>query len=168
MTFPGFEHFYSVQDPLSSRAFRGTFEPAAVAFEISRDEVPTLPTVIVGWMMGGSEPSDVIWTGMAAPLIVHQRVLDVLDNAGATGWTTYPVEVRNKAKSVSGFVGLAISGRCDPIDVGRSEIVLEQMPGGWFPRFRGRCFDPGSWDGCDLFMERRDSQGAGLIAPVRD
>ena len=161
MSFPGFDHLYAVEDPISSRAFRGAFEPTAIAFEISRGELLSLPTVTIGWMMGGREPSDVIWTGMVAPLIVHQRVLDVLDNVSATGWTTYPVEVRNKdGRLVPRFFGLAICGRSNPVDVGRSEIVLKQMPGGWIPRFRGKYFEPTSWDGSDLFMERSDAQGS--------
>lgn len=59
---------------------------------------------------------------MAAPLVVHQRVIDVLASVGATCWTTYPVEVRNQERRVvTGFFGLAISGRSGPIDVSRSD-----------------------------------------------
>ena len=131
MEFPGFEHIYEFHDPLSSRAFRGRFEPHEVAFELSRGELLTNPTVTVVWAMGGGEPSDIIWTTSAAPVVLHRRVIELLSSAGFSGWNTYPVEVRNKAGVlVSDYEGIAITGRCDSIDLARSEIVLGQMPGG--------------------------------------
>jgi hypothetical protein len=160
MEFAGFEHFCGFHDPLSSRAFRGRFEPHEVALGLSRGELVTNPTVTVGWAMGGGEPSDIIWTTSAAPVVLHRKVIELLSSAGFSGWHTYPVEVRNKAGVlVSDYEGLAIVGRCDSMDLDRSEIILEQMPGGWIPRFKGRYFDPASWDGTDMFMERPDSLG---------
>lgn len=103
--------------------------------------------------MGGSEPSDFLWTTSVDAKAVHQRVIDLLDSLGATGWTTYPVTVSNKRGEIlDGYQGLSITGRCGPRDLGRSVIDLFQLPGGWFPRFRGFFFDEESWDGSDLFM----------------
>jgi hypothetical protein len=63
-------------------------------------------------------------------------------------------------KRIPGYVGLVITGRCDPADYTKSEIVLRRYPRGLFPSFRGRYFVETSWDGSDLFMERADSSGS--------
>jgi hypothetical protein len=110
--------------------------------------------------MGGQEPGDVIWTTSAAPLIIHERVVELLTHSALTGWSTYPVEVHSKSgRVVPGYAGLAVSGRCGPVDISRSAIGLRQMPGGWFPYFRGHFFVPDTWDGSDLFMAAPDHLG---------
>jgi hypothetical protein len=60
---------------------------------------------------------------------------------------------------VPGYAGMAISGRCGPVDLSRSAIELREMPGGWFPYFRGHFFVPDTWDGSDLFMAVPDQLG---------
>lgn len=108
--------------------------------------------------MGRSAPGDVIWTTYAAPLIVHDRVLEILRTLGATGWTTFPVEVLNKVgEPVAPYHGLGISGRCGVVDLTRSPIELREYPGGWVPHFKGHYFIPDTWDGSDLFMEAPDA-----------
>ncbi len=59
--------------------------------------------------------------------------------------------------------GLAITGRCDAVDITRSSVVVREHPAGWFPVFRGMFFDLDSWDGSDLFMERCDDRGGFTI-----
>src|SRR4029077_19919126 len=61
---------------------------------------------------------------------------------------------------VPGHAGLMVTGRCDPVDLSRSEVVVREYPGGWFPKLRGHFFPPESWDGSDLFMEREDERGS--------
>lgn len=93
-------------------------------------------------------------------MIVSARVLQILREHGFTGWSTYPVTVFDKQGSaLEGYAGLAITGRCGPVDIARSSIVLREYPGGWFPMFLGRFFDLDSWDSSDLFMERADERG---------
>jgi hypothetical protein len=156
--FPGFDHLFQLHDPVSSRPFRGLFAPNDVdlAIGISRGELTSaLSRATVGWAMGSPEPSDVIWTTFAHPLIVDERVTQLLRANDVSGWDTYRVEVRNKAGVVvPGYAGLAITGRCGRFDFERSEIVLKEFPGGWFPRFKGIFVPPDSWDGSDMFMER--------------
>jgi hypothetical protein len=91
-------------------------------------------------------------------------VIQLLENGGFTGWDTYPVDLVDKAGDwVPGYAGLMVTGRCDPVDLCRSELVLREFPGGWFPNFRGEFFPPESWDGSDLFMEREDERGSGSL-----
>jgi hypothetical protein len=110
--------------------------------------------------MGRTRPSDVVWTTCGHPLIVSARVIRILKDHGFTGWATYPVEVSDKSGDViEGYVGLAITGRCDRADITLSSVVLREFPAGWFPSFRGQYFDIDAWDGSDLFMERPDDRG---------
>jgi hypothetical protein len=110
--------------------------------------------------MGRATPSDVAWTTCGHPVVVSARVICILQEHRFTGWSTYPVVVSDKhGVAVDGFAGLAITGRCDPIDIARSSVVVREYPAGWFPKLRGRFFDVGSWDGSDLFMERPDACG---------
>lgn len=154
--------FFLLSDPVGNRAFRGQFgatNDKAVSW--SRAEARPDGPVPVGWGMGGAMPLDVVWTTLGAPLVVSSRVIRLLKTSGFTGWDTYPVELVDKAGHfVPGYAGLMVSGRCDPVDLSRSELVLREFPGGWFPKLRGHFFPPESWDGSDLFMERKDERGS--------
>jgi hypothetical protein len=156
-----FDDLYEIGDPVANRPFRASVSCGiadAVAF--SRAEASPANAVKAEWGMGSSVPSDVVWTLLGLPLIVSSRFVDLFETAQFTGWATYPVRlVAKDGAEIPGFHGLAISGRCDPPDLSRSEVVLRQYPGGLFPMFRGRFFDPASWDGTDVFMERPDDRG---------
>jgi hypothetical protein len=160
MAFPGFENFFELHDPVANRPFRGAFGAHGLAVALSRAETPVTQPVHIGWAMGSAAPSPVIWTTSAGPLILHESVLDLLAHERVSGWSTYPVEVYAKSgEPVPGFAGLAITGRCGPVDLSRSAIELREYPGGWVPHFRGHYFVPDTWDGTDLFMEAPDQLG---------
>ncbi|MHB0935364.1 MAG: hypothetical protein ACYDCO_16640 [Armatimonadota bacterium] len=160
MSFPGFDQLFELHDPLANRAFRGGWESDEDACALLRaEDVPTTPPVIP-WYMGGATPSDIIWTGMGYPLIVSQRVADLLTANGLIGWETYDVIITGKDGSrIPGYHGIAIHGRCGRTDLSRCQIVLKEYPGGWYPSFKGCYFDPDSWDGSDFFMETPDAKG---------
>ncbi|HXW08588.1 MAG TPA: hypothetical protein VD833_25380 [Vicinamibacterales bacterium] len=156
-----FGDLYSLEDPVANRPFRATVDCTLEdAASFSRGErVPSGP-VDIGWGMGSGSPSDVVWTLLGLPLIVSSRVVDLLVAAGFTGWDTYAVRLTAKnGQEITGFHGLAITGRCDAPDLARSELTLRRYPGGWFPVLRGCYFTEASYDGSDLFMERPDERG---------
>ena len=159
-TFPGFQYLYLLRDPLSNRPLRGHFDSALDPCAITRGELlPTHPIPVL-WAMGGATPSDTIWTTSVHTTIVHGRIVDLLRESNVTGWRTYPVSVTDKkGKLYRDYSGLVITGRCGPVDLTRSAVVLSEYPGGWFPHFLGHYFDDDSWDGSDLFMEHPDSRG---------
>jgi hypothetical protein len=158
--FPGFDHLFLVRDPLSNRAFRGRVEPAVHTIELTRGESSFDTPLSVAWAMGGRSPSDIIWTTCANLLIAHQRVNDILQEAGFSGWQTYPVSVIDKSGTRhDDYLGLQVTGRCGPSEAARSTIYLEEYPGGWFPHLLGHYFDENTWDGNDIFMHARDSKG---------
>jgi hypothetical protein len=151
--FPGFEAIYQFTDPFASSAFRGEITPELeFAERLVRGEwSPPSPLHVT--RSSGKELMDVIWTTSIHPIVINTRVVDVLEAERLTGWATYPVEVRsNEEESENSYVGLAITGRCGPIDDDRSAIVMREYPGGIFPVRRGLYFDPASWDGSDLFV----------------
>ena len=101
---------------------------------------------------GSATPGEVIWTTDVAPLVVNQRVINLLEAHHFTGWRTYPVLVHNKAKAVvPGYHGLAIVGRCGPFDASRSRVVWRDFPGMLAEERVGYHFDEASWEGSDLF-----------------
>ena len=125
--------------------------------------------ITVEWAMGGSQPGDVIWTTMAVVVIVSDKVVQLLRSHGFTGWSLYDVTVRDKqGQQVPGYSGLAITGRCGPIDYTRTVVVPRIYPGGVFPIGKGMLFDPAAWDGSDLFMPAEKGMGYKfMVEPVR-
>lgn len=158
--FPGFDNLFDVHDPFATRPFRAKYEPYDFAFKLSRGEQTTSTPVQVTWASGSLIPGDIVWTHANNPLIVHERVIDILQANQVTGWTTYPAEVRSKnGQEYPGFFGLAITGRCARVNLSKSTVVLGEYPGGWVPHFLGHFFDPETWDGSEIFMEAPDSMG---------
>lgn len=119
--------------------------------------------------MGEPLPGDVVWTDMVVPLVVSQRLIDLLLEQGFTGWGTYPVEVHAKGGELApGYHGFCITGRCGPMQYEKSEVIYEDMPGGRVPRYKGKYFDPESWDGSDFFMSTTPLTGwMFILEPVK-
>lgn len=158
--FPGFERIYVLDDPLGN-AFRGEvvlpiqeMERLARCF-LGEEEPPWW--VPIRWAMGKREPGDLIFTTTLTVIAVHERVVNLLQEHGFSGWKIYPVYVVGKdpADSLSrypNYHGLAITGRCGPLDYTSGTPVRKQMPGGVYTYWRGVRFDPSTWDSSDLFV----------------
>jgi hypothetical protein len=86
--------------------------------------------------------------------LVSDRFVGVLE--GFSGWQTYPVEIyTERGKAVQGYHGLAITGRCGPIDDELSPVMVlpPAVPHGEaMPHRIGIRFWPETWDGSDLFI----------------
>jgi hypothetical protein len=162
--FPGFSSVYALGEHGGSRAFRGKIPLSLVgdALDITRAEKSSAP-VEVRWAMRGESPKDFVRTTSVWPILVSERVVGILRDSGLTGWQTYPIELFGKVgERIPGYHGLAVSGRCGPIDDDLSVKFPKIMPGGVFPYWRGLYFDPTTWDGSDLFMP----SGSGWIFVV--
>jgi hypothetical protein len=155
--------FYLLSDPVSNPPFRGRMLATSdEGWAFGRAEASPDSPVRVEWAMGAATPSDVVWKTSVGLPVVSRRVIQLLESGGFTGWDTYPVDLVDKAGDwIPGYAGLMVTGRCDPVDLSRSEVVVRQFPGGWFPNFRGHFFPRESWDGSDLFVERKDGRGSG-------
>ncbi len=166
--FPGFNEVCLLGDPGSEREFVGDIDlPSGREFDLLRGSwVPAKP-LEVRWEMGRTPPSDFVWTTLAVPLVVSDRVLKVLE--GFTGWTRYSVLVLDEGgNALPGYSGLAITGRCGAIDNALSTRAIRKFPGGTFPVFVGLRFDEASWDGSDIFCPEDDSGWVFVTPTLRD
>jgi hypothetical protein len=151
-TFPGFSGAYVLEEGDDGNAFRGRIsldDPRAV----TRAERAPTEHAEVRWAMGRGQPSDIIYTTSVEPVLISDRVVDILKANELSGWRTYSIELFGQdGVRIPGYQGLAVHGRCGPIDDSRAVQFQAIYPGGIFPVWRGLFFDPETWDGSDLFM----------------
>ena len=153
--FPGFTHLYSMGWSGSNRGFRADIElPSAEAcWALVRGEIKPDVPVMGHWAMGGAKPVDVVWTTWGPPMLMSERVVQILRDHHFTGWDVFPVQLWDKAgEPQPTYYFLQVHGRCGPRDPSKSEPFQEKYPAGWFPALRGMYFDPDTWDGSDLFL----------------
>jgi hypothetical protein len=147
--------FLVVTDPITRRCYRGSvsgprrLENSAVY--LRGDQQPEEPLTI-HHEMGSRSICDVNWTTDATLRIISERVHDLLIREEVSGWGTFPVEVQEDPEH--NWKGLAVLGRCGPLDRQAGEVVIEDFPAMSVPRLKGLHFDPETWDGSDLFMPR--------------
>jgi hypothetical protein len=123
-------------------------DPAAIA---RAEHVPSRPVRFEP--DEGDLALDWLGTTWAALHIVSERFIDCLRARGFTGWATYPVEI-TAGKRLEGYHGLAITGRCGPIDDRLSPPVALPPPvsqGRASTGRRGLLFEYGTWDTSDVF-----------------
>lgn len=117
------------------------------------DYVPTAPLRFRRHL--GRVPVDHMTGGDTAFVFLSDRVIESFVANGFTGWATYPVELFGSDRQIiAGYQGLAVTGRCGPIDDARSApyIAPPPVPEGESSRWwRGLYFDEASWDGSDIF-----------------
>jgi len=166
-TFPGFSSLYVLEDPFDPRAFRANFGLSSeMAIALTRAEQKF--KVEVRWAAGAAKPGDIVWTRMGTPMLMRDRVVELLEREGFTGWGSYPVSIAGKqGNAISEYHGLAVSGRCGAIDDSRSVKLDRIFPGGVFPVLAGLYFDPGTWDGSDLFATQGGSNHIFVVEAVK-
>jgi hypothetical protein len=138
------------RDALRVRADERDFDPYA----LGRGEwAPPAPLAFT--RRQGKRPYDVVGTSNAAVVLVSDRFVEVLSDNGFTGWKTFPVVVRaDEGSEMGGLNGLQLTGRAGPIRDDLSEEVILPPPtpqGKAMPHLKGLYFEPGSWDGSDVF-----------------
>jgi len=98
---------------------------------------------------------DQLTTTHAILVLYSERVISMLADRKFTGWITYPVEIyRKDGRSIPGYYGFSVIGRCGPIDDGRRQRVLlppREKGGKCVQGLRGLKFQGDSWDGSDIF-----------------
>jgi hypothetical protein len=166
--FPGFNAFYLLNDPFDDRAFRAKLHLSVNdAFGLTRGERTSLNAVTAQRAMG-QKLTDALWTTLAAPVLFSRSVVNLLRSGGFTGWTTYPVILHlDDGTTTIDYSGLAVTGRCGPIESSKSQIVGKQYPAGIFPVLRGMYFDPQSWDGSDVFVTAKKAGFIFVTAAVK-
>ena len=167
--FPGFDKIFLLGEAGSNRAFRGDLDVETDTFGLTRAEVHPTQPVRVGWGMGRARPVDsMMWATHAAIVIVADSVVQLLRSHGFTGWTTYEVAVRDKqGEPAPGYHGLAVTGRCGPIDPSLSVELPRIRPTGVFTIWKGLFFDPASWDGSDFFTSTQNMGSVFVVDAVK-
>lgn len=156
-------------EPGGSRAFRASLEMNhEEALTLLRSEATRDEPILARWAMGASKPKDVIWTTLALPILISERLLGILRGGRFSGWDAVPVELRGKTGEIlSRYYFMSVRGCCGSINYGESRRLERIYPGGVFPVWRGLYFDPVTWDGSDLFM----ADGSGfkfVVEAVKD
>jgi hypothetical protein len=98
-------------------------------------------------------PGHLVPGGSPALLLLSRRLAGALRTSRCTGWTTWPVHLLVEGgRPVGDHVGLAVTGRCEPIQRERSERLGDN----WW---RGVFFEEASWDGSDIFQPEGSRAG---------
>ena len=151
--FPGFDKIFSIYSSGSTREFIADIELGNADSTNVLRGIETLKQAQARWAMGGKKPGQFIFTRYVSVMMLGTDLLSSLQEAGISGWSTYPVELFGKQGEPLGtYHGLIVHGRCGAMDDSRSVQTTKEFPGGVFPIWRGLYFDEGSWDGSDIFM----------------
>lgn len=122
--------------------------------DLHRGNVRPRDPLVMRYNVGGPL-RDVVITGYARPVVVSDRFVVALREAGCSGWTLFPVTVYDKHGIVAeGYHGLQVTGVSGPIDWRRSQPVPKHFTGGVFPMLKGFYFGEETWDGSDVFGPR--------------
>lgn len=123
---------------------------------IYRDEVQLEEPVLFS-LSAASEGKilfDMVTTECPPLTLVSPLLRSVLEPY--TGWTSYPVCTRSvEIAGLSDYVGLAIIGRCGPIDRAEGRRLWKSRPALYGCPDSTRLylyFERASWDGSDLFV----------------
>lgn len=119
----------------------------------------------------GKNAYDFVSTSSVAMRLISNRVEEIFRVHGFTGWKTFPVRVFGPRRvELEGYHGLAVTGRCGPVDPRRGEYrpwspsfsqegtetespsANADRPIAGFAVHVGAYFDEASWDGSDLFL----------------
>jgi len=141
---------------------RGAFRPRVAGYAEMEDEIlrehhrgqrrPVRP-LRLEWAEG-SCLMDFTGTTAVLPNVVSQRLVDVLRENGVTGWSTFPIELYGKnGELIEGYHGLAVTGRCGALQLGRSRVETRIGASGKPYKIKiGLFFDESTWDGSEMFV----------------
>jgi hypothetical protein len=151
--FPGFGRLYELSDPPPYPQLCGILavdDYADLIGLVRGERRPPRPLTV--HLDREAAPGDVIWLENVAGALVSERVIDLFRQRALTGWATYPVTVVAPLGATQpGYHGLAVTGRCGPLDWSHRQPLVARSDSP-YALYRGYTFEPGSWDGSDLFL----------------
>jgi len=125
-------------------------ERALLAGEL-RPDAPVLFTLVSGKLW-----TDFLSSSTVISNLISFRLVEMLERERVTGWATYRTNVFSRAGALlsADYGGLAVTGRSGPVDDSLSAEVDRLAPkaGGARRVLVGLRFQPGSWDGSDIFL----------------
>ena len=156
-----FSNFFVVEDPDSTKNYRGQIvNDMDSNLKLLRAEY-TPGHLTITHIAGSNEPGSLFWNRVNESFCVNQALVNMFQEKGIKGLTFTPATVLTKSggKTLDNYFAVSVAGRINAVDYLKTDIVYKQFPGGQFPHFKGLYFDPESWDGSDIFMERPDNEG---------
>jgi hypothetical protein len=104
----------------------------------------------------GSQLRDLMGETFGVLRLVSERFVSLAREASLTGWCVYPVRLLDYAGAeLGGYHGLAVTGRCGPIDRSHSQLIArvsrDRTKKPLYAEI-GLFFEMESWDGSDLFI----------------
>lgn len=131
-------------------------EPMSRSDQLSIVRGVTTPSMPLGFHHSeGRKLSDFLSASYVGFNLVSNRVVELFRANAFSGWSTFPVSVRGRSgESLSGYHGLAVTGRCGHIDESMSKCLECGAPspsGKRYRRYLGMYFREETWDKCDVF-----------------
>jgi|1186.fasta_scaffold38086_2 hypothetical protein len=166
-----YSRFYVLEEAFEPRALRvASVDEIAAPEALTRAE--SIPDEPIRFRRDeGGRRLDLVGTTEAVLNLVSDRVIATLRDSSFTGWTTYPIEIREwNGEIVPGYQGLAVTGRSGALDksLSRVEVLPPYVPSGRaMPHRIGLLFPPETWDGSDIFVPE-ETTGVMVTAAVRD
>jgi hypothetical protein len=154
-------HFFKLYDPLASRPLRLGADGYSDD-NLTTDQVHSLfrgnlrfdyPLKLGAY--SGGQATDIMWSAFPPLVCISNRIMNLLQDNGVTGWSTYPVELfGRKGEPIPGYHGFSITGPEYKRDRSRSTILTKQaVPGGKpYQVYKGLFFEEKKWDGSDFFI----------------
>ena len=127
-----YDNFFEIIDDSRDSALRLEFSNH---LHISREVIHELfigeyyvekPLVFKGYM--GQKVFEWLWA--TSPLfVISERIHSSFEDAGLTGWKSYPVEVYDrKGGRLPKYYGVSIIGRRVKIDYSKSKLIVDENP----------------------------------------
>ena len=149
-----YSEFYYLEDPFFDYAYRigSRDHDAQQALELFWGIFnPTKPVIYKAYQ--GGKAADFLWGWFG--VCVSTKIIDLLTTNKLEGWTTYPVEVYDRAERLlPGYHGFAVTSYAGERQIERSPIVESRplFPGGKTGLiYKGIFFDEALWNGSDVF-----------------
>jgi len=151
MRLSEFDRFCGIYDPLNHRYLRCVLRTDIDTRALLRGELtPQSAVRVERGHSGGSALADVLFSEIIGLIPISLRLAAVFEAEQFEGWSSYPVSIVSSSAVSEDYVGLAVTGRCSPIDYSVGEWVSDPD----YPSrvLKGQGFDLDSWDGSDFFI----------------
>lgn len=137
--------FFGVTSRRGPQYYNGEFSPYPDLSKLFL--TPWLPSCVRVEIRTGTKPGDMMFSAFN---VVSERFVAVLASCHATGYSTFPVEVRRSGQIIPGYYGLKLLGRGGPFDEVRSNV--ERSPDGEaIFGYSAVYMVEDQWDGSDVF-----------------
>jgi len=104
-------------------------------------------------LVSGKKFEDILDTGTESLYLISDKLKGLLESEKFTGWFAFEIDLSGKDDAkITGYHGLAITGRCGAIDQNKGEIIEKKFENGYVSHYRkGLYIGLDRWDGSDLF-----------------